>query len=231
MASYVVPKKNTEYIFYIGLVAQANTKVLQSSPTIAAGDFKVSIDGGAFANLTTLPVVTPASGKAVKITLSAAEMNGDNIVVLCSDAAGAEWCDQLINIQTATRQVDDLTYPTTSGRSIDVATTGEVGLDFDNVKQATGATTLNNVTVPTVTNLTNSVALSAAAVDAILDEVVEGTYTLRQMMRITFAIVAGKSSGGGSSTVAFRDVADTKNRVSATVDSSGNRTAVTIDEA
>lgn len=78
----------------------AATISLKANPTIAAGDFKVSTDGGAFANLTTLPVVTPAAGRAVKITLSAAEMTGSNIMVMCVDAAGAEWCDLCINIQT-----------------------------------------------------------------------------------------------------------------------------------
>lgn len=126
MPSYVTPKKNTAYIFYAGLVDQANTKLLKAAPTLAAGDFKVSIDGGAFANLATLPTVTPAGGTAVKISLSAAEMNGDNIVVTCIDAAGAEWCDQLINLQTSARQIDDLTFPAVSGRSLAVDASGNV---------------------------------------------------------------------------------------------------------
>lgn len=126
MPSYVTPKKNTAYIMYVGLVSQADTKLLKANPTLASGDFKVSIDGGSFANLATLPTVTPASGTAVKISLSAAEMNGDNIVVTCIDASGAEWCDQLINLQTSARQIDDLTYPATSGRSLAVDASGNV---------------------------------------------------------------------------------------------------------
>ncbi|HEV8655646.1 MAG TPA: hypothetical protein VGR85_09065, partial [Candidatus Limnocylindria bacterium] len=82
--------------------------------------------GGASANITTLPTVTPASGVFVKVTLSATEMTADNVTVSFIDAAGAEWCDLLVNIQTAARQIDDLAYPTTSGRSIDVDTTGGV---------------------------------------------------------------------------------------------------------
>ena len=108
MPSYVTPKINTEYIFYVSLVSQADTKLLQNSPTMAAGDVKVSTDGAAEANITTLPVVTPASSDALKVTLSAAEMNGDNVRVTFSDAAGAEWCDLTVNIQTSARQVDDL---------------------------------------------------------------------------------------------------------------------------
>jgi len=73
-------------------------------------------------------------------------------------------------------------------------------------------------------------ALSSSGIDSILDEAVDSTYTLRQIIRILFAVLAGKSSGGGSSTINFRNIGDTKNRVSATVDSNGNRTAITLDE-
>ncbi len=149
MPSYVTPKKNVEYIFYIGLTDQADTKLLKANPTIAAGDFKVSIDGGSFNNPSTLPSVTPASGKAVKCTLSTSEMNGDNIIFVASDSAGAEWCDQIINIQTSARQIDDLAFPTTSGRSIDVTTTGGVGIDWSNVENPTTSLALTGTTIST----------------------------------------------------------------------------------
>ena len=140
MASYVTPKKNTQFIFYIGLVQQADTRLLKANPTLAAADFNVSIDGGALAALGTTPTVTPAAGRMVKVTLSTSEMNGDNITVVCSDNAGAEWCDQIINIQTSARQIDDLAYPATSGRSMVVDAAGLV--DANTVKVgATGAGT------------------------------------------------------------------------------------------
>lgn len=138
MPSFVTPKKNTAYEFWVSLVSQADTKIFQAAPTLAAGDAKVSIDGGAEANLATLPSVSPAGSKRVKVNLSAAEMNGDNIQVTFSDAAGGEWCDLTVNLQTTARQVDDLAYPTTSGRSIDVAATGEVGVDLGNVTGVLG---------------------------------------------------------------------------------------------
>ncbi len=78
---------------------------------------------------------------------------------------------------------------------------------------------------------TDGVALSAGAVDAILDEVVEGTLTLRHILRLALATLAGKSAGGGTATITFRDNGDSKNRISATVDANGNRTAVTLDAA
>lgn len=126
MPSYVTPKKNTAYVCFAALTDQADTKKVRANPTLAAGDFRVSIDGGSFANLATLPTVTPAAGPAVRIALSAAEMNGDNIVVTCIDAAGAEWCDQVINLQTTARQIDDLAYPAVTGRSLAVGASGDV---------------------------------------------------------------------------------------------------------
>lgn len=59
--------------------------------------------------------------------------------------------------------------------------------------------------------------------------VVEGTLTLEQAVRIALSALAGKASGGGTDTISFRDVADSKPRITATVDNSGNRTAITLD--
>jgi hypothetical protein len=42
--------------------------------------------------------------------------------------------------------------------------------------------------------------------------------------------LAGKVSGANTTSIAFRDVGDTKNRISATVDQYGNRNVVTIDK-
>jgi len=72
-------------------------------------------------------------------------------------------------------------------------------------------------------------ALAADAADEIHDEVIEGTLTHRQMMRLMYAAVVGKSAGGGSGTITFRDVGDTKNRISASVDANNNRTSVSVD--
>lgn len=134
MPTYQTPKRATAYKLYVGLTDQSNTKVLKANPTIAAGDFKVSKDGGAFANLTTLPSVNPAGGTAVMIDLSATEMTADSVVISCIDAAGAEWCDLLITLQPTVRQLDDLAYPATSGRSLLVNAAGAVSVD-GNLKQ------------------------------------------------------------------------------------------------
>ena len=103
----------------------------------------------------------------------------------------------------------------------------------------TGYAGTNNV-IPTTTSVTNGVTvttnndktgyrLSATGVDDIHDEVVEGSTTLRQSIRLNNAAQGGKASGMATTSVAVRDLADSKDRIAATVDSSGNRTAVTLD--
>ena len=64
--------------------------------------------------------------------------------------------------------------------------------------------------------------------DLVFDEVVEGTETFKQQVRLMRAEAAGKVSVSGS-TVSFRDAADSKDRIVATVDDQGQRTSITTD--
>ena len=51
--------------------------------------------------------------------------------------------------------------------------------------------------------------------------------TLKHAIQIITAL-ALKATGGGSSSISFRNYGDTKNRLTMTVDENGNRTAVTV---
>lgn len=57
---------------------------------------------------------------------------------------------------------------------------------------------------------------------------IEGDFDHAEAMRILLAALAGKASVSGN-TVNFRDLADTKNRITATTDGTGGRTSVTLD--
>ena len=74
-------------------------------------------------------------------------------------------------------------------------------------------------------------ALPTAAENAtaVLDEIIEAALSLRQAMRLCIAAMGGKASGLETTTAIYRDSADTKDRITATVDANGNRTAVTLD--
>jgi hypothetical protein len=75
-----------------------------------------------------------------------------------------------------------------------------------------------------------AVTLEAAGFSTYLldEEDVESGLTMRQALRLIAAATAGKVSGGGTTTITFRNaVDDSADRIIATVDSSGNRTALT----
>lgn len=100
-APYNPPVKGEDFVVYIALEDYTNPGNFKANPTLASGDFKISKDGGAFANLATLPTVEPASGIAVKVPLSSTEMNADNIIVTCVDqTAPKEWADYSFSIPT-----------------------------------------------------------------------------------------------------------------------------------
>lgn len=67
--------------------------------------------------------------------------------------------------------------------------------------------------------------------DAYLDRTngIETGLTPRQHERLVAAVLYGKASGLATTTANYRDVADSKNRITATVDADGNRSAVTRD--
>jgi len=60
-------------------------------------------------------------------------------------------------------------------------------------------------------------------------DTVEGAITYQQSHRLMNAAAGGKASGLDTTNAKYRDLADTKHRIDATVDEFGNRTAVTLD--
>lgn len=94
---------------------------------------------------------------------------------------------------------------------------------YDAAKTAAPAgAQMDLVSAPNATALTAFVAAINAAF-------VEGTITKLQYDRIMLSVSAGITSGAGTSTFHARDRANTKDRVTASTDGSGNRTAVTVD--
>jgi hypothetical protein len=100
-APYNPPKKGEDFSFQIALEDYANPGNFKVNPTIAAGDFKITKDGGATANLTTLPSVAPAGGIFVTVSVSATETTADVYSISWVDqTAPKEWADNMITIIT-----------------------------------------------------------------------------------------------------------------------------------
>jgi hypothetical protein len=120
--------------------------------------------------------------------------------------------------------------------------TGAVGLVTGNVGgNVTGS--VGSVTGLTASNLDVAVSTRLASAsyttpptananaDALLDRAagVETGLTVRQAFRLIASSLFGKASGLATTTAKFRDTNDTMDRITATVDTSGNRSAVTLD--
>lgn len=64
---------------------------------------------------------------------------------------------------------------------------------------------------------------------AVLAEAYEGSETFQDFLRLARAALVGKVSGMDANAPVFRDAADSKDRITATTDADGNRSAVTVD--
>jgi hypothetical protein len=93
----------TAYTFRAPIVKAGSTDyaIVGTDWTPAAGDVKISKDGGAFANIATLPSTVTLSGSAAwSWTLSAAETEATEVVIQVIDSATKAVQDQFFRLQT-----------------------------------------------------------------------------------------------------------------------------------
>lgn len=109
---------------YTALEAYTNGDA-QGSATLASGDWKISKDGGTFANLATLPAVTPAATNQVKVALSETELDADFVTILGVDqTTEKEWEDVCITIRIKGATVKVATDAGNSATAFKITTFG-----------------------------------------------------------------------------------------------------------
>ncbi len=141
-----------------------------------------------------------------------------------------------LTIPTAAQNRAEMDSNSTKLASIDAKTTNLPSDPADEslVIAATDAV-MARLGAPVGASLSADVAAKPTALqnaDALLDraDAIETGLTLRQAHRLEAAAAAGKLSGAATTTVVIRNaVQDSKARVTATVDSDGNRTAIVAD--
>lgn len=160
----------------------------KAAPTLAAGDAQISKDGGAFANLATLPTVTPAAGRAVRVALSATETTAARCVIQFVDQTSPkEWEDQFVVVETfghaSAQELRDDTA--------DVAQTGDA---FARLGAPAGASVSADVAALPTAN---------ANADALLDraDAIETGLTPRKAIRAIAAEAAGDVTGSAAAPV------------------------------
>lgn len=128
--------------------------------------------------------------------------------------------------------------PTVAGRTLDVSATGEadanVVLWLGAAVNALLAGRIDANAQVIGTDAVNALALNLDAVQEIADGVFDRSpfaegLTFRQWARLIAAACLGKSDSFPAGPIHYRDLADTKNRITATVDADGNRSAVVLD--
>ncbi len=209
---------------------ETDGKTAETGLSISQADIRLSKNGADFAQTNNAAGATHDENGWYDVPLNTTDTNTLGRLKVAIHEAGAlpVWQEFMVvpgNVWDALFGADRLQVDTVE-ISGDSAAADNLEADYDGTGYARSASSIGTVT--TVGDKTGY-ALSAAGVDAVLDEGVEGALTLRQALRLFLSVLVGKSSGGGSTAPAFRDQADSKNRVSATVDANGNRTAVTLD--
>lgn len=129
-------------------VIAAGAQNYQASATLAAGDAKVSTDGAADANADNIPTVTPAAGRSIEWTASAAEMTGKRCVLTMVDAAGAEWEDQMITVYTYGNDLAHIPFNLTALMSLDMGSISGDSTAADNLELQYDETGLTGSTFP-----------------------------------------------------------------------------------
>lgn len=131
----------------------------------SALDSEVSIDGGTFADCTNEATEIATASGMYYLDLTSSEMNGDTIAVIVkTSTAGAKTTP--IVMYTAARSVNDLAFPTTTGRSMDVDASGgvEVG-SFQSGALTSGAFAAGAINAAAIA--TDAITAAKIAADAI----------------------------------------------------------------
>ncbi len=117
------PEKNAAFTWFF-VLRDADGDLVAGA---AALDVEFSIDGGVFADVAGTEV---DEGEGLySCPILAAEMNGDVISLICKSSTIGVKTDAVV-IYTSIRQIDDLAFPATTGRSIQVETDGMIHADL-----------------------------------------------------------------------------------------------------
>lgn len=175
-------------------------------------------------------VLTPAKPMegTASLTLTASTLQLDKIIAMIASGA------LVLSVDSAL--LSSAVSALASG-SMTISGTAGLGGIFEILASA------NVVLVPNTT-LTAKAFMEASAggpeelsaqglANAVWERALDSGYTAEEIMRILAAVAAGKTSitdlGGGNATVVFRDLGDSKDRITASM-SGSERTSLTLDE-
>ena len=226
-------KQSTAATIKLGpFIDDTDGKTAETGLTIAQADIRLSKNGGEFAQTNNTAGATHDENGYYDIPLNATDTGtlGRLRVAVSKSGALPVWQDFLVvtaNVYDTLCSTDSLDVTVTAlANDVIKAASFDESTAFPLKSADTGLTQVARVGADgdTLETLSNEIAAKMATAENI-----EGTYTLKDAIRIILAFAAGKVSGGGTASIKFRSMGDDVDRIQATVDSSGNRTAVTIN--
>jgi len=226
-------KQSTAATIKLGpFIDDTDGKTAETGLTIAQADIRLSKNGGDFAQTNNTAGATHDENGYYDIPLNATDTGtlGRLRVAVSKSGALPVWQDFLVvtaNVYDTLCSTDSLDVNVTAlADDVITAAKFDESTAFPLKSADTGSTQVARVGADgdTLETLSDEIAAKMAS-----SEIIEGTYTLKDAIRIILAFAAGKVSGGGTSSIKFRSTGDDVDRIQATVDSSGNRTAVTLN--
>jgi hypothetical protein len=226
-------KQSTAATIKLGpFIDDTDGKTAETALSIAQADVRLSKNGGDFAKKNSSTSATHDENGYYDIPLNATDTGtlGRLRVAVSKSGALPVWQDFLVvtaNVYDTLCSTDSLDVNVTSlADDVITAAKFDESTAFPLKSADTGSTQVARVGADgnTLETLSDEIAAKMAS-----SEVIEGTYTLKDAIRIILAFAAGKVSGGGTASIKFRSTGDDVDRIQATVDSSGNRTAVTLN--
>ena len=146
-------------------------------------------------------------------------------------AAGATVAADIIAVKAETATI----LADTNELQTDWVDGGRLDLILDARASQTSVDDLpTNAELTTALGTADDAVLAQVALVKAKTDLIPGTidgYTFAQGWTLTMSALFGKASGLATTTAVYRAVDDTKDRITATVDADGNRTALTLDAA
>ena len=222
-------KQSTSATLQIGpFLDDADGKTAEAALTISQADVRLTKNGANIAQKNEATSCTYDEVGMYSCPIDATDTNTLGSLQLIVVEAGAlpVWHDYMV----VTANVYDTLCSTDLFQS-DLTQIGGVAQSATDLKDFADAgydPATNKVqgVVLTDTTTTNSDLVTAASVWTVA---MEGAITAKEQMNIQTAALAGKLSGGGTVNRVFRDLGDTKDRLTVVVDANYNRTSSVQD--
>ncbi|MGX9145933.1 hypothetical protein [Mesorhizobium sp. 128a] len=205
--------------------AQVNAEADQALADAGATSVRMAhLDADVSSRMASFSYSAPLDAAGTRSALGMASANLDTQIATLATAAALSSLSSGISASfTALATYGDVHWTTATGfasqTSVDDLPT--------NAEFASGLAGSDDAVLAEIAALTIPTAAANAA--ALLATAFEGAETVEEFLRLSRAALYGKANGLAGTTVHYRDAADTKNRLTATVDADGNRTAVTVD--